>query len=269
MNDTYIVTAYVIIDDVLKLMNHHDDSRARTSAAEILTIAVVAAKYFQNHHERTVCILRQLGYITSVSVSRFNRRFHQLLAPLSRLLEVLSALFRTGEVFVIDSMPLPVCKPVRAQRSTTIRGKRYRGRCHLKRETFYGFRLHLVCTSAGLPVAFDILPASWHDLVPVQHLTAELPPRAKVVADRGYVSDYDGNLCYLYGDIDFIPLQRRNMIPNSDHYRALIRQHRPMIETVYSQLEKMGVQRLHNRTLIGRFLKVYASLLALLCNAFV
>lgn len=269
MNDTYIVTAYVIIDDVLKLMNHQDDSRAQTSAAEIMTIAVVAAKYFQNHHERTVCILRQLGYITSVSVSRFNRRLHQLLRPLSALLDVLSDLFRNEDIFVIDSMPLPVCKPVRAKRGKIIHGKMYRGRCHTKREAYFGFRLHLVCSSAGMPVAFDILPASWHDLVPVQHLTAQLPKRAKVLADRGYVSDYDANLCYLFGGIAFIPHHRRNMIPNSDAHQALIRKHRPMIETVYSQLEKMGVQRLHNRTLIGRFLKVYASLLALLCNAFI
>ena len=269
MNDTYIITAYVIIDDLLKLMNHQDDSRAQTSGAEIMTIAVVAAKYFQNHHERTVCILRQLGYITSVSVSRFNRRLHQLVSQLASLLDVVSALFRTGETFVIDSMPLPVCKFVRAQRCKNLRGKAYRGRCYARNEPFFGFRLHLVCTSAGLPVAFDILPAAWHDLVPVQYLTAELPTRTQVLADKGYVSDYDENLCYIYGGIDLIPHYRNNMIPNSDEHLALIKKHRPMIETVYSKLEKMGVQRLHNRSLTGRFLKVYASLLALLCNAFV
>jgi hypothetical protein len=89
------------------------------------------------------------------------------------------------------------------------------------------------------------------------------------VADKGYISDYDENLCYLDGQFDLIPRYRQNMIPNSQAHLQLINQHRPTVETLYSKLEKMGVQRLHNRTLIGRFLKVYSSLLALLFNAFV
>jgi hypothetical protein len=57
MNDTYIVTAYVVIDDVLKAYGFVDDSRATGTAAEILTVGVIAAKYFQNHHERALCVM--------------------------------------------------------------------------------------------------------------------------------------------------------------------------------------------------------------------
>lgn len=38
---------------------------------------------------------------------------------------------------------------------------------------------------------------------------------------------------------------------NSREDALLIRQHRSMIETVNSQLEKMGLQRLHTRTNAG------------------
>ena len=58
MNDEHIVPVYMIIDDLLKIMNYQDDVRAQSSSAEILTIAVVAAKYFQNHHECAVCLMR-------------------------------------------------------------------------------------------------------------------------------------------------------------------------------------------------------------------
>lgn len=44
MNDNYIVAVYVI----------------------------VAAKHFQNHHEQTVPLMVRLGYIRSISLSRFN-----------------------------------------------------------------------------------------------------------------------------------------------------------------------------------------------------
>ena len=72
MNDTYIVTTYVVIDNVLKAYGFEDDWRATGTAAEILTVGVVAAKYFQNHHERALCVMTGLGYVRSLSVSRFN-----------------------------------------------------------------------------------------------------------------------------------------------------------------------------------------------------
>jgi hypothetical protein len=42
-----------------------------------------------------------------------------------------------------------------------------------------------------------------------------------------------------------------------------MRQYRKRIETVYFQMEKVGVQRLHARTHLGFGLKAWASLLAL------
>ena len=70
MNDTYIVTTYVVIDDVLKAYGFTDDCRAKGTAAQILTVGVIAAKYFQNHHERALCIMTRLGYVGSLSLSR-------------------------------------------------------------------------------------------------------------------------------------------------------------------------------------------------------
>ncbi|KXK49207.1 MAG: transposase IS4 family protein [Chloroflexi bacterium OLB13] len=269
MDETYIVTAYVVLDDVLKVMNYRDDVRATVSAAEVLTVAVVAARYFQNHHERALCVLQRIGALPRLSVSRFNRKLHRLSSHMGHLLSVLMEVLQAGEVFIIDSMPVPVCKRVRAGRCRKLQGKRYFGRCAAKDETFFGWRLHLVCSSDGLPVAFDILPAAWHDLTGVQWLTAELAAGSTVVGDKGYNSDLDETLCDYYGAILLLPKRRKNMVPDVPEHQALLRRFRPVIETVHSQLEKMGVQRLHARTNLGLFLKLYASLLALLFNPFV
>ena len=43
MNDSYIVTAFVVLDDLLKAHAYQEDCRAQSSAAEVLTVAVVAA----------------------------------------------------------------------------------------------------------------------------------------------------------------------------------------------------------------------------------
>ena len=197
MNDTYIVTVYVIIDDLLKAMNHQDDSRASLNGAEILTIAVLSAKYFQNHHERALGVLAQLGYIGYFSLSRFNRRLHALHDLLWQVGQLLGELFTHQRVFIIDTMPIPACKRARRDRCRKVQGPDYEGYCAAKQEYFFGWCLHLVCDAQGIPVTFDLLPARWDELVPVQHLLAELPEGAVVVADKGYISYKDEIMVYL------------------------------------------------------------------------
>jgi hypothetical protein len=263
MNDTYIVTAYSVIDDLLKAQGYADDVRATLSAAEILTVAVVAAKYFQNHHERALCVLSQLGAIPPLSVSRFNRRLHALSDWLYGIVTVLGELCATGEVFIIDSMPLPVCKRVRARRCKKVRGKVYCGYCAAKREKFFGWRLHLICTPEGVPVAFDLLPASLHDLTPIHELTVHLPKDVTVFGDKGYISAPDAQTILEATGVRLVSVRRTNMPPNSWADDFDLRLYRKRIETVYSQMEKMGIQSLHARTNPGFDLKAWSSLLAL------
>ena len=263
MNATYIVTAYVVIDDVLKGLGYRDDCRATISSAEIVTVAVVAARFFQNHHERALCMLQQTHYLPTLSVSRFNRRLHALQEVLMIVVSVLGETLARGKVFVIDTMPVPVCKRVRAERCRKVQGDQYLGYCASKREFYFGWQLHLVCDAAGVPVTFELLPARWDELTLVQDLLSPLPEGSSVVADKGYISDQDQQLSYIHGRVRLIPKQRRNMTGNSVEDAALIRAHRSRIETVNSQLEKMGLQRLHARTNPGLALKVLASLLAL------
>ena len=97
----------------------------------------------------------------------------------------------------------------------------------------------------------------------MQALLSPLLEGSVVVADTGYISDRDQQLRYIHGRVRLVPKQRRNMTGNTTEDAALIRAHRPRIETVNSQLEKMGLQRLLARTNPGFAVKVLASLLAL------
>jgi hypothetical protein len=263
MNDTYIVTTYCVIDDILKAYGYQDDCRVQSSAAEVLTVAVVAAKYLHNHHERTLYILCQLGYIGRMSVSRFNRRLHALYDWLQNIVMLLGELFAQGEVYILDSMPLPVCKRVRARRCRKVRGRAFCGYCAAKREKFFGWRLHLLCTAEGIPVSFDLLPAAYHDLTALHELAFGLPTGAALFGDKGFISAEDAKSLFIDTGVRLVTPKRKNMAPNAwaDDYDLAL--YRKRIESVYSQLEAMGVQRLHARTNLGFDLKAFASVLAL------
>jgi hypothetical protein len=68
MDATWIITAFVLIDTLMEHLDHRSDARAQVPDSEVILIAVVAAKYFRNHHERAVCILILVANLNSLPV---------------------------------------------------------------------------------------------------------------------------------------------------------------------------------------------------------
>ncbi len=90
MDDTQIIAIFVIIDDVLTQYGHQQHRLARASDAEVLTVAVVAAQYFHNHHARALDMLQRLHFLSGpLSASRFNRRLHRLADWLPFLVDII------------------------------------------------------------------------------------------------------------------------------------------------------------------------------------
>ena len=266
MDDDFIVPVYVVIDEMMRTLAHRDHPLAGVSDAEVLTVAVVAAKHFQNHHALALATLQRQGYLSgALSPSRFNRRLHALADWFRLIQETLGELLTTGDCFLIDSMPIPACHRARAGRCRTVRGRVYCGACPAKGEKVYGWRLHLVCTLDGIPVAFDLLPAGPHDLAPIYELTAGLPLGATVYGDKGYNSAPDERWLWEEAEVRLVPHRKKNMWPNEWDDALALQEERHTIETLNSQLAAMGIQRLHVRTVAGLERKVHAPLLALTC----
>jgi Transposase DDE domain len=268
MDANWIIPAFVIIDTLMEHLEHQSDPRAQVPDSEIVTVAVVAAKYFANHHERAVQVMQGYGYLSGrISVSRFNRRLHALSDWLAFIAVTLGELFTQGEAFVIDSMPVPVCRRARARRCRKVRGRAYCGYCSAKKEKFFGWRLHLICTPQGVPVTFQLVPGGFHDLTPIHQLAFALPAGARLFGDKAYNAAADEQTIQAETGVRLIPVRKANMAPHAWFLDELeLREYRHTIETVNSQLEKMGLERLHARTNPGLELKVHASLIALACT---
>lgn len=186
MNAIWIITVFHIIDDMMQTVGHQSHVLAQVPDSEVLTVAVVSAKFFQNHHERALGVLQATGYLSGqLSTSRFNRQLHALADWLPWLAEILGETFAIGEAFVIDSLPVPACRRVRAWRCRKVRGRIYCGYCAAKNEKFFGWRLYLICTPQGEPVRFTVIPASLPDLTPLHELADALPEGHIFLETRG------------------------------------------------------------------------------------
>ena len=140
--DTLITTIYVIIDTLCKEVLTAPPQKQKLTDAEIVTITICSALFFNSNHDRALVWLRATGYFPQMlSLSRFNRRIHRLKEFIEFCFESLSELFLTQNLYIEDSMPLPVCKRARASRNKKVRGRQYYGYCAAKREKFFGFRL--------------------------------------------------------------------------------------------------------------------------------
>jgi hypothetical protein len=62
-----------------------------------------------------------------ISVARVYRRRHQRADGMAWIPDVLGEVFTTGDGFIIDSLPLPVCRRVRARRGRKVRGREFCG----------------------------------------------------------------------------------------------------------------------------------------------
>jgi hypothetical protein len=270
MNDAVIVTIDVVIDETMKTLGHQSHSLAALSDAEVLTVAVVAAHAFGNHQRRALDRLYDRGYLTTrLAPSRFNRRLHALAAWLSLLVHTVGTCVVPAHAaicdFVSDNLPVPVCRRVRARRCGKGRGRAYCGYCAATQEKFCGWRLHLVGTTHGVPVACVLLPASYHDLTPRHELLYELPPGAYVYADKADNSADDEATILADTGVHLVPLRTDNMVPNTWAEGLGLRALRKTSATVNSQCEALGLQRLRARTNAGFEIKVLASVLARAC----
>lgn len=100
-------------------------------------------------------------------------------------------------------------------------------------------------------------------MTPIPELKVVLPPRVTVYGDKGYISAPDAAIILAETGVHLIAARRTNMEPNEWQDEMNLKRHRTTSEIVNSQMEKMGLQRLHTRTNEGFEIKLHASLFAL------
>lgn len=64
MNAEWIITVFVILDELLAKGGHQDHHLFQVGDSEVLTVAIVAAKHFQNHQERALLMMRECHYLS-------------------------------------------------------------------------------------------------------------------------------------------------------------------------------------------------------------
>ena len=74
-----VIAIYVFIDDIMIEIGHKEPVNLNTSDSEIVTVALIAAKYFHGNIDHAICFVKSTRLMSEMlSKSRFNRRMHSI-----------------------------------------------------------------------------------------------------------------------------------------------------------------------------------------------
>ncbi|MFU2130801.1 IS982 family transposase, partial [Ornithobacterium rhinotracheale] len=129
---------------------------------------------------------------SKIERSVYNRRKRKLFPFLEEIRCKMVKKFNDFEnYFLVDSMPLEVCKLSRSSRSKICKENSFsmpnKGFCASQNLHFYGYKLHAICSIAGVFQSFDLSPASVHDIHYLKDIKLQISD-CVLLGDRGYLS---------------------------------------------------------------------------------
>jgi hypothetical protein len=173
---------------------------------------------------------------------------------------------KQADVFAIDSMPLEICKISRERRNKM--GKESAqyspdtGYCASQKKYFYGYKLHSVCSAAGVIQSLDLTRASVHDVHYLKDVK-ELFSNCMIIGDKGYIGrQHQINLFETAGIELEVPLRSNQKEQKPTMW--ILKKVRKRIETVFSQLcDQFMMQRNYAKSFTGFKSRVLAKITGL------
>jgi hypothetical protein len=258
------VAMYCLLDDLLRFTRPaampSPPSGRRLTDAQVLTTALVAARFFGGNLVVGKHYMEQHWGQNQLDKSGFTRRLHALTDTLLALFATLGELLKhlhTEARYVLDSFPVAVCHNTRVPRCKLLTGKAYHGRCASKRSWFYGLKVQVVATSDGIPVEFAIHAGAESEQAGRRGLALDLPVGSVLYTDAGY-TDYVAEDLFneASGSQQQSARRKDSKRPHQPAQSFLIQYFRKGIETTFSQLTARFPKQIHAVTAKGFALKI-------------
>ena len=127
--------------------------------------------------------------LCGLSRSRFKRRARALLGITAQIVNDLkSRVDLFDQYMIIDSLPMPLCQPIRNRRAKVFEGTANIGYNSTKKFYYYGFKDHFAVSQDGYVLGYVITKASIHDAKEAEELILSTRPEGHfILGDEGYI----------------------------------------------------------------------------------
>ena len=205
--------------------------------------------------------------------SRFNRRKRQLFFVLEKVRQSLATHFlEFEEYFIIDSMPLEICKVARERRAKICKESFEtapdKGFCASQNFYFYGYKLQGICSANGIFHSVELTKASVHDTTFLKESNTQLAD-CVILGDKGYLSSSLQLDLFQTANIRLETPMRANQL-NYKKQDWVFRKTRKRIETLFSQLcDQFMIRRNYAKTFEGFKTRILSKITALTLIQFI
>jgi hypothetical protein len=241
--------------------------KPKLSDIELISLVILAEFKSIDSEYQLFREIKGMEIESKIERSVYNRRKRKLFPFIEGLrMKIVEKFNEFEQYFVVDSMPLEVCKMARSSRSKICKDVEYafpnKGFCASQNLHFYGYKLHAICSIEGVFQSFDLSPASVHDIHYLQDLKLQLSD-CVLIGDKGYLSQTIQ--LDLFNEVN-IQLETPKRI-NQKKYKPQFYQFkkfRKRIETLFSQLcDQFMIRRNYAKTFEGFKTRILAKITTL------
>lgn len=256
-----VIMGYLIKQYAPYYLERRNVNHTKVNDASLLALICLKMKYqplgcWRSFYQLFCDVMPDLPML---EYSRFMRRCKDLIPVLQAIRNGLLKRAHYGDIAIIDSLPLPLCKTVRNFRVRLFKDFANVGYNATKRQYYYGFKIHVVTDTRGLIFNYELTPASVHDSTAALEVI-EHCPCPYVVGDVGYIGKKLQQQFARHGYELWTPY-RSNMRGAKQHNIRILCRLRRHIETCFANLNRQGIESSLARSMNGLQLKIEAIML--------
>jgi hypothetical protein len=264
--------SYKLILNELRKISEVDDFyfkpvKPQLSDLELISLIITAEYKSIDSECQLFRDIKHLKIGSKIERSVYNKRKRKLFPYIEEIRKkMVEKLNEFENYFVVDSMPLEVCKLSRSSRSKICKELDYalpnKGFCASQNLHFYGYKLHAVCSISGVFQSFDLSPASIHDIHYLNDIKNQLSD-CVLLGDRGYLSQTIQLDLFNEVKIELETPKRKNQLDYKPQYYKY-KKYRKRIETLFSQLcDQFMIRRNYAKTFNGYKTRILAKITTL------
>lgn len=281
--DTILTIIFVLVDDWYqnngkKSRNSKPGCKPTFTDSEVMTL-MLAGEYVPYPGE-----LQFIGYIRAnhhalfpnlLSQSQFNRRARNLRKLIEEMRRDWLQDYGIGADthYLLDTKPIPVVGYKRSKKHSDFAGSASYGYCSSRKFYYFGYKLVMITTMNGIPIAYDLVPANTDERKAAETVLMNLQ-NATVIGDKGFIGvEWQSQIQKQTGNQLLTPMRKNQKIQHPEGFELLLNTVRERIEGVFHEIQNTGrhIERLLAKTVTGLVtrvaVKVTAHLLKLILRS--
>lgn len=248
--ETLLRHLYVLVDDWYQaegqaLMKGKVGAKPTFSDSEMLTL-MLAHDYvpYPSETQYLAFIRANHGQLFPqlVDQSQYNRRARGLVWVTEPLRRAGLRMLGVGQpdYLLLDTKPIPVMGMKRSKRRSDFRGKADYGYCAARQLHYFGYKLVLLTPLDGLPLWYDLVPASTDERAAAEPVLERLHG-VDILADKGFIGEaWQADIRARTGNRLWTPKRANQKQRNPPEFDRLLNCVRERIEGVFHSLQNTG-----------------------------